>query len=99
MEVTNKELERILTKTTASHKRDWATRLLEVFWAYNTTWKSIIGFSPYELVFGKKPLLPIEFEIQTLRITLEIGLDVAEAQKERLLQLNELDEHRLEALH
>jgi len=99
VEVTNRELEKILTKIIASHKRDWATRLLEVVWAYNTTWKSTTCFSPYELVFGKKHLLPIEFEIQTLRIALEIGMVVTEAQKERLLQLNELDEHRLEALH
>jgi len=79
VEVTNKELERILTKTIASHKRNWETRLPKVVWPYNTTWMSTIGFSPYELVFGKKPLLLIEFEIQNLRTTLEIGLDVTEA--------------------
>lgn len=79
MEVTNKELERILTKIIALHKRDLATRLPEVVWACNITWKSTTSFSPYELVFEKKPLLPIEFEIQTLRIALEIGLDVTKA--------------------
>ena len=49
-------------------------------------------FSPFELVYGKSPLFPIEFEISTLRTALEVGLDLSEAQKHRLEQLNELDE-------
>lgn len=88
-----------MIKTVASHRKDWVSRLPEAVWAYNTMWKSTIGFTPYELVFGKKPLLPIEFELQTLRTALEVGMDITEVQKNRLLQLNELDEIRMEALH
>lgn len=47
----------------------------------NITWKSTTGFTPYELVYGKKPLLPIEFEIQTLRLAMEVGLNLTKAQK------------------
>jgi len=64
----------------------------------HTTWRNTIGYSPYYLVFGKEPIFPIEFEIQTLRIALEIGLDLNEAQVNRLHQINELDEIRLSAL-
>lgn len=98
LEVTNREIERILTKIIASHRKDWAVRLPEVVWAYNITWKSTTGLSSYELVYGKKPLLPIEFEIQTLRTALEVEIDLSEAQKERLMKLNALDEQRMEAL-
>jgi hypothetical protein len=65
-------------------------------WAYNTTWKTTIGFSPYELVYVKVVMLPVEFEIKTLRTTLELGLDISEAQIEILDHLNALDELRQE---
>ena len=53
VESSNKVIESILTKTIASHRRDWAARLPEALWAYKTTWRSTTGYSPYQLVFGK----------------------------------------------
>ena len=85
-------------KTIAFHRCDWASRLLEALWAYRTTWRSTTGYWPYQLVFGKQPIFPIEFETQTLRTTQEVGLDLSEAQINRLQQINELDEIRLSAL-
>ena len=72
-------------------------RLVEATWAYNTTWKNTTRFTPYELVYGKKALLSIEFEFNTLRMAAKLDLDLSHAQKERLLQLNGLDEQRLQA--
>ena len=69
VERSNKVIESILTKTIASHRRDWAARLPEALWAYKTKWRSTTGYSPYQLVFRKQPIFPIEFEIQTLRTT------------------------------
>eukprot|EP00253_Pinus_taeda_P034324 PITA_34324 len=66
VESSNKIIEAILTKTIASHRRDWDTKLPEALWAYRTTWRSTTGYSPYQLLFGKQPIFPIEFEIQTL---------------------------------
>ena len=93
VEVTNRALEGILTKVVSSSRKDWADRLVEATWAYNTTWKTTTGFTPYELVYGKKALLSIEFEYNTLRMAAQLDLDLSHAQKERLLQLNGLDEH------
>ena len=50
------------------------------------------------MVFGKEPILPIEFEIQTLRTTQGFDLDLNEAEINRLQQINELDEIRLSSL-
>jgi len=47
---------------------------------------------------GNPPLFLVEFEISTLRITLEVGLDLSETQKHRLEQLNELEEILLVAI-
>ena len=49
-------------------------------------------------MFGKQPIFPIEFEIQTLRTTQEVSLDLTVAQINRLQHINELDEIRLFAL-
>jgi len=37
-------------------------------------------YSPYQLVFVKEPIFPIEFEIQILRTDQEVGLNLNEAQ-------------------
>ena len=99
VEVTSRVLEAILTKTVQHHHKDWADRLPEALWAYRTTWRNTTGFTPYELVYGKSVVLPIEFEIKTLRISLQVGLDLSEAQQHRLEQINELDEIRQSAIH
>ena len=98
-EVTNQELEHILTKIVALHKRDWAARLLEALWAYMTAWKSTTGFTPFELLYGTVAVMPIEFEHKTLRTTLELNIALHVVQKDRILHLNELDEWRKSALH
>eukprot|EP00253_Pinus_taeda_P027948 PITA_27948 len=91
VEVTNRELEGILTKLVSSSRKDWADHLVEATWAYNTTWKTTTSFTPYELVYGKKALLSIEFEYNTLRMAAQLDLDLSHAQHERLLQLNGLN--------
>ena len=55
-------------------------------------WRSTTGFNPYEMVYGKKVMLPIEFQIKTFRTTADLNLELTEAQKQRVAQLNELDE-------
>jgi hypothetical protein len=98
VESTNKVLEAILTKTIHLHHKYWADRIPEALWAYRTTWRNTTGHTPYELVFGKQILLPIEFQIHTFRLAAELGLDLSEAQKQRVMQLNELGEMRQDAL-
>jgi hypothetical protein len=83
VESTNKVLESILTKTIQLHHRDWADRLPEALWAYRTTWRNTIGHTSYELVYRKQVLLPIEFQVRTLCISSQLGLDIDEAQKNK----------------
>ena len=98
VESTNKTLEGIITKTVQMHRKDWSAKLTEALWAYRITWKNSTGFSPYQLVYGKQVLLPIEFQIHTFKLAADLGMDLSEAQKERLLQLNQLDEIRQAAI-
>ena len=98
VESTNKVIEAILTKKVKRHHRDWVDRIPESLWAYRTTWHNTTGFSPYDLVYGKSVVFPIEFEINTLKTATEVNLDVTEAQKRRLNKLNKLDENQLAAV-
>jgi hypothetical protein len=98
VERTNKVLEAILTKTVSKNRQNWASELPNTLWAYRTTWHNTTGYSPYHLVYGKEPIFPIKFEIKTLRMAQEIGLDLTEAHKKFLQQLNELDEARMSAV-
>jgi hypothetical protein len=63
--------------------------ILEALWAYKTTWKNTTSFTPYELVYGKKVILPIEFQIKTFIMVIELGMDLTKAQKKRVEQVNE----------
>jgi hypothetical protein len=98
VESTNKVIESILTKTVQLHHMDWDDRLLESLWAYRITWRITTGHTPYKLVYGKQVLLSIEFQIKTFRTAVQVGMNLDEAQQKILLQLNELDEIRKEAL-
>ena len=87
-----------MTKVVNNRRKDWVDRLVEATWAYNTTWKTTTSFTPYELLYGNKALLSIEFKYNTLRMEAKLDLDVTKAHRERFLQLNGLDEFRMKAL-
>ena len=69
-----------------------ADRLPEALWAYRITWRNTTGHTPYELIYGKQVLLPIEFQVKTFRMAAQLGMNLEEAQRQRILQINELDE-------
>ena len=76
VESTNKVIEGILTNIVHLHRRDWAERLLEALWTYITTWRNTIRHTPYELVYGKQVMFPIEFQIKTFKMAVQLGLDL-----------------------
>ena len=67
-------------KTVEQHHKDLADQLPKAIWAYQTTWKNTKGYNPYELVYGRQVLLPIEFQIKTFWTAAEIGMSMSEAQ-------------------
>ena len=71
--------------------------LYPALWAYRTTLKTATGFSPYQLVHGVELVLPVECEIPSLNLVVEILLDTS-ALEERLVHLEQLREQRRDAL-
>ena len=97
VESTNKILEEIITKTVAMNRKNWEEKLKDALWAYRITWKNTTRFTPYQLVYGKEVMLAIEFQIHTYKMAADLGIDLNEAQQERIRQLNQLDEMRQQA--
>jgi hypothetical protein len=62
-------------------------------WAYRTSVKTTTGFSPFQLVHGVEAVFPIECEIPSLKISIELLPDTTELE-EHLVYLEHLDEQR-----
>ncbi|XP_020208815.1 uncharacterized protein LOC109793756 [Cajanus cajan] len=84
-EVSNRELKRILEKTVVSYRKDWALKLDDTLWAYRTTFMSPIGFSPFQLVYGKAYHLPVELEHKEFLALKALNYDLKAAGEKRKL--------------
>jgi hypothetical protein len=61
-ETSNRQLKSILNKTIEKGGKDWSKKLDGALWAYRTAFKTPIGMTPYQFVYGKACHLPVELE-------------------------------------
>ena len=71
--------------------------LYPTLWVYRTAVKTATSFSPYHLVHGVELILPVECEIPSLKLAVEILPDTSPLE-EHLVHLEQLDEQRRDAL-
>ncbi len=61
VEWANQTIIRMLGKLTSKQKDNWVPHLPTLLYAYNCTRSSITGYSPHDLMFGRRPRLPVDF--------------------------------------
>ena len=97
VEVSNREVKNILKKIIRPDSKDWAHKLPDALWAYRTAYKTPIGMSLFQLIFGKACHLPIELEHRAYWAINKLNVSLDKAREYRLLQLHELQELRRDA--
>ena len=92
----NKSLKTILQQMINLAKSNSHLMLYSTLWAYRTSVKTATDFSPFQLVYRLEVVLPIECQIPSLKLTIQLFLDTSPLE-ECLLYLEQLDEKRLDA--
>ena len=59
----NRTLQNMLSSFVSNRRDDWDLWLDSITFAYNTSKHDVLGVSPYEVVFGRAPRLPLELEL------------------------------------
>ncbi|RDY07073.1 pol, partial [Mucuna pruriens] len=96
-EVFNGEIKKLLQKMENPSRNNWSCVLEDALWAHSTIYQTPLGMSTYRIVFGKACHLPVEIEHRAYWTIKKCNMVYDKAGQERKLQLQELEELRLEA--
>ena len=91
----NRTMYNILRTLTPQQKRKWPEDLPELVYVYNSTIHSSTGYTPYFLLFGRDPTLPID-HLLGLRDTPETVDEYLDKHKKRHLEVMESAKQNLE---
>ena len=78
-------------KTVNPSRKDWSLRLPEALWAYMTAYKTVIGMSPYRIIYGKHCHLPFEIQHMSYWAISQCHLSLDANNPLRKLQIMELE--------
>ena len=96
IEANNKNVKTILAKMIVTYI-DWDEKLLFALWGYRTFIHASTRATLYSLVYGSEAMLPIEMDIQYLRVLVETKVLEENWAKVRYEQLALKDEKRAKA--
>nr|XP_025616881.1 uncharacterized protein LOC112709198 [Arachis hypogaea] len=91
VEVSNKEIKRILEKVVNAQRKDWTSRLGDALWANRTAYKTPIRMSPFRIGFGKPFHLPVEIQHRAYWAVKNCNPKLKGVGMECKLQLDELE--------
>lgn len=91
VETINKVLKCMLQRMIEVHKWNWHLILYSSLWAYQTSVRNATGFTPFQLVYGLEAILPVQCEISSLKLAVNL-LPGTSKEEARFLELIQLDE-------
>ena len=63
----NQTIIHMISKLEEDRKACWSEHLPELLIVYNATHSAVTGYSPYYLLFGSRPRIPVDYLFPTLR--------------------------------
>ena len=63
----NQTIIRMISKLEEDRKACWSKHLPQLLLAYNAKHSAVTGYSPYYLLFGRRPRIPVDYLFPTLR--------------------------------
>ncbi|GJR21652.1 reverse transcriptase domain-containing protein [Tanacetum coccineum] len=94
LKITFRVIKHILERSVGYNPKDWSKKLNDALWVFRTAYKTLIGCTPFRLVYGKACHLPIEIEHKAHWALKHCNMNLTLGSKSRLMQLNELAELR-----
>nr|XP_025702880.1 uncharacterized protein K02A2.6-like [Arachis hypogaea] len=98
VEAANKILISLIKKHIGNKSRIWRETLSQVLLAYQNSPRGLTGTSPYKLVYGHDAVLPLEINLNTLRVSKQNDFPVDDYWNAMFDELNELDLEQILAL-
>ncbi|KAI5386691.1 hypothetical protein KIW84_073006 [Lathyrus oleraceus] len=97
VEAANKNIKKIVQKMVVTYK-DWHEMLPFALHGYQTSVRTSTGVTPFSLVYGMEAVLPVEVQIPSLRVLMDVKLQEAEWVRTRYEELSLIEEKRLAAI-
>ena len=90
VEAINEVLKCMLQRMIGVHKQNWNLILYSALWAYQTSLRNATIFTPFQLVYGLESILPVQCEILSLKLAVDLLPGTLE-EEAHLLELIQLD--------
>jgi hypothetical protein len=98
VEAANKIIINLIKKHIAQKPRNWNKTLDQILWACRNSPKESTNSTPFRLTYGHDDVLPVEVNLQSVRIQRQMEIPSDHYWNMMLDELVDLDEERLKAL-
>jgi hypothetical protein len=97
-ESSNKTLIKLIKKKIKENPKRWKEVFSEALWAHRISKHSATKVTPFELVYGQEVILPVEVNLDALRIARQNELPVVDYHNLMFDRFDEVSDKRIKAL-